>query len=81
MGNPPTKGAWLPVFAPGQVGDERHGHAHVDPRSNGDGQHGQEEGPPGGGAGLVEVPPRHGPARLEGVETRTRALPSQSSGL
>lgn len=62
---------WLPVFTPGQIGDERYGHAHVDPCSNSDGQHSQEEGPPGRGAGLVEVTPRHSPTGLEGVETRS----------
>lgn len=61
---------WLPVFTPGQVGDKRYSHAHIDPRSDSDGQHSQEEGPSGGGAGLVEVPPRHSPAGLEEVETR-----------
>lgn len=48
----------------GEVGDEGHSHAHVDPGSDGDGQHGQEQGPPGAGAGLVEVPLGHGFVRL-----------------
>lgn len=58
------------MFTPGQVGDKRYGHAHIDPCPDSDGQHSQEEGPPGGGAGLVEVPPRHSPAGLEEEERR-----------
>lgn len=44
------------MVALGEVGDEGHGHAHVDAGPYGDGEHSQEEGPPGAGAGLVEVP-------------------------
>lgn len=65
MCHPLDEEPWLAVLAPGQVGDERHGHAHIDPCSDGDGQHSQEEGPPGGGAGLVKFPARHSPAGLE----------------
>lgn len=44
----------------GEVGDEGHGHAHVDAGPDGDGQHSQEQGPPGARAGLVEVPLGYG---------------------
>lgn len=62
------------MFTSGEVGNERYGHAHVDPRSDSDGQHGQEEGPPGGGAGLVEVAPRRSLAGLEGGDKVTGRL-------
>lgn len=39
----------------GEVGDEGDGHTHVDAGSDCDGQHSQEQGPPGAGAGLMEV--------------------------
>lgn len=48
------------VVVLGEVGDEGHGHAHIDASPNGDGQHCQEQGPPGAGAGLVQVPLGHG---------------------
>lgn len=48
------------VVVLGEVGDEGDGHAHVDAGSDGDGQHGQEQGPPGAGASLVEVSLGHG---------------------
>lgn len=44
----------------GEVGDEGNSHTHVDASSDCDGEHSQEEGPPGAGAGLVEVPLGHG---------------------
>ena len=56
------------MVAFGEVGDEGHGHAHVDAGPYGDGEHGQEEGPPGAGAGLVEVPLGHGFVRLQREE-------------
>lgn len=60
--------ARLPVVVLGQVGDERYGNAHIDPRPNGDGQHCQEESPSGGGARQVEVAFRHRLAGLGGWE-------------
>lgn len=56
------------MVALGEVGDEGHGHAHVDAGPDGDGEHGQEEGPPGAGAGLVKVPLGHGFVRLQREE-------------
>lgn len=53
------------MVALGEVGDEGHGHAHVDAGPYGDGEHSQEEGPPGAGAGLMEVPLGHGFVRLQ----------------
>lgn len=44
----------------GEVGDEGNSHTHVDASSDCDGEHSQEKGPPGAGAGLVEVPLGHG---------------------
>ena len=56
------------MVALGEVGDEGHGHTHIDAGPYGDGEHGQEEGPPGAGAGLVEVPLGHGFVRLQREE-------------
>lgn len=58
-----------------KVGDERHGHAHVDSCTDGDRQDGQEEGPPGGGAGQVEVSLRH---RLVGLRGRRQGQRQES---
>lgn len=58
------------VVVLGEVGDEGHGHTHVDAGSDRDGQHGQEQGPPGAGAGLVEVPFGHCFVRLQGRRGR-----------
>lgn len=39
----------------GEVGNEGDSYTHVDASSNGNGQDCQEQGPPGAGAGLMEV--------------------------
>lgn len=56
---PPGARGGSQVVVLGEVGDEGHGHAHVDAGPDGDGEHGQEQGPPGAGACLVEVPLGH----------------------
>lgn len=55
----------------GQVGDQRHGDAHVDPRPDGDGKDGEEERSPRAGAGQVEVALRHRLVGLQGAEPHT----------
>lgn len=64
MGHSFSMAMGLPVVVLGEVGDERHGHAHIDTCPNGDWQHGQEESPPRTGARQVEVSFRH---RLVGL--------------
>ena len=65
------------MVALGEVGDEGHGHAHVDAGPDGDGEHGQEEGPPGAGAGLVEVPFGYGFVRLQREEGEEKGSPDE----
>lgn len=59
--------SWLPLVVPGQVGDKRHGHAHIDPGPDGDGEHGEEERLPGAAAGQVEITFGH---RLVGLSEK-----------
>lgn len=63
------RGLRLPVVILGQVGDERHGHAHIDTCPDGNWQDGEEESPPGAGAGQVKVSFGHGLVGLRGTET------------
>lgn len=70
VGESPSSG--LPVVILGQVGDERHGHAHIDTCPDGDGQHSQEQGPPGAGACQVEVSFRHRLIGLRAKEVRDK---------
>ena len=62
----------LQVVVLGEVGDEGDGHTHVDASSDGDGQHGQEEGSPGAGAGLMEVSFGHSFVRLQRWQRKTK---------
>lgn len=56
----------------GEVGDESDSHTHVDASSNGDGQHCQEQGPPGAGAGLMKVSFGHGFVCLQSWQRKTK---------
>lgn len=48
--------ARLQVVVLGKVCDKSHGYTNVDAGTNGDGEHSQEKGTSGAGAGMVKVP-------------------------